>query len=159
MLLWDFGATELAIEAQKESVLATRQALIDVEQTVLSNAVNAFITVRTAAELVLVRQNNVRLITEQLRAANDRFEVGEITRTDVALAEAALAQARSNLVAAEGDLAVARELYKVAVGRYPGNLQAPPSSPKHSVHAGGSKGHRGVHASCNQAGTTRRARR
>lgn len=129
MLLWDFGATELGIEAQKESVLATRQALIDVEQTVLSNAVNSFITVRTAAELVLVRQNNVRLITEQLRAANDRFEVGEITRTDVALAEARLAQARSNLVAAEGDLAVARELYKVAVGRYPGNLQAPPSPP------------------------------
>lgn len=129
MLLWDFGATELGIEAQKESVLATRQALVDIEQSVLNNAVNAFISVRTAAELVLVRQNNVRLITEQLRAANDRFEVGEITRTDVALAEARLAQARSNFVAAEGDLAVARELYKVAVGRYPGDLQAPPSPP------------------------------
>jgi outer membrane protein len=130
MLLWDFGRTQLGVEAQKETVLATRQALLDIEQSVLSGAVSAYIQVRTAAELVALRNNNVRLITEQLRAANDRFEVGEVTRTDVALAEARLAQARSNLVSAEGDFAIARESYNISVGRYPGNLTAPPTPPR-----------------------------
>ncbi len=130
MLLWDFGRTQLGIEAQKEAVLATREALRDIEQSVLSGAVAAYIQVRTASELVALRNNNVRLITEQFRAANDRFEVGEVTRTDVALAQARLAQARSNLVSAEGDFAIARESYNIAVGRYPGTLTAPPTPPR-----------------------------
>jgi outer membrane protein len=78
---------------------------------------------------VALRQSNVRLITQELRAAQDRFEVGEITRTDVAIAEARLASAKANLAAAQGNLAVARESYKLAVGRYPGNLAPLPKSP------------------------------
>ena len=72
-------------------MLATRQALIDVEQHVLLAAVSAYVDVRLAQEVVALRQSNVRLITQELRAAEDRFEVGEITRTDVAIAEARLA--------------------------------------------------------------------
>jgi outer membrane protein len=69
------------------------------------------------------------LLREELRAARDRFEVGEVTRTDVSLAEAALAAARSDLAAAKGALQSARESYRVAVGRYPGRLSAPPHLP------------------------------
>jgi len=129
MLLWDNGATRLSVEAAKESVLATRAALLDLEQSVLLNAVIGFSQVRSTAEVVALRQNNVRLITEQLRAAKDRFEVGEVTRTDVALAEARLAEARAGLVAAEGDFATSRELYKSIVGRFPDNLVTPGSFP------------------------------
>lgn len=129
LLLWDFGTTDLGIEAKKETVLATRASLIDVEQAVLLNAVRAYVQVRSAAETLALRHNNVRLITQQLRAARDRFEVGEVTRTDVALAESRLALARSNLVAAEGALATAREAYKIAVGRFPGDLTPPPPAP------------------------------
>jgi outer membrane protein len=107
MTLFDFGETRLGIEAARETVMATREALIGVEQQVLFNAVQAFMNVRATTELLSLRQNNVRLIQQELRAAQDRFEVGEITRTDVAIAEARLAAARSNLAAAEGDLAVA----------------------------------------------------
>ena len=129
LTIYDFGRTRLAIDASKETVLATREALVDLEQRVLITAVQAFVNVRLASEIVFLRQSNVRLITQELRAAQDRFEVGEITRTDVALAESRLAQARANLASAEGDLMVAREAYKASIGAYPGNLAALPRSP------------------------------
>ncbi|WP_225030256.1 TolC family outer membrane protein [Xinfangfangia pollutisoli] len=130
LVLFDFGRTEASIVIAKESVLATRQALIQVEQEVLLSAVQSYVSVKLAQEIVALRQSNVRLITQELRAAQDRFDVGEITKTDVSIAEAALAAARSNLAAAEGDLLVARESYKAAVGHYPGRLAALPASPK-----------------------------
>lgn len=129
MTVYDFGRTQLAIEATKEAVLATREALVGVEQNVLLAAVSAFVDVRLTEELVRLSENNLRVIGEELKAAQDRFEVGEITRTDVAQAEARLAQSRSNLVAAQGDLAVAREAYRAATGAYPGRLTAPPAPP------------------------------
>ena len=129
MLLFDFGNSELGIEAAKESVLATRQSLLSVESQVLLRAVQAYTSVRDSQSFVALRENNVRVITQQRRAAEDRFEVGEITRTDVSLAEASLAGARSGLVAEQGNLARAREEYRSAVGRYPGPLQTLPNPP------------------------------
>lgn len=128
--IFDNGATRLGIEAAKESVLATREALVNVEQQVLLAAVQAYLDVLSANSFVALRQSNVRLITQELRAARDRFEVGEVTRTDVALAESRLAAARSQLAAEEGGLAVAREAYRVAVGRYPGRLSPLPRAPR-----------------------------
>jgi len=117
--LYDGGADDLAIEAQKEIVLATRQSLRGIEQDVLLRAVQAYTNVIRAREFVQLRENNVRLITQELRAAQDRFEVGEVTRTDVSLAEARLASARSLLAGAQGDLSIAAEEFNVAVGRMP----------------------------------------
>jgi outer membrane protein len=130
ILLLDFGRRELGIAIAKASVLATRQALVNVEQQVLLATVQAYVDVRLANEIVALRQSNVRLITQELRAAQDRFEVGEVTRTDVAIAEARLAASRSALAAAEGNLMVAREAYKAATGAYPGRLAALPATPK-----------------------------
>lgn len=129
MTLFDFGRTRLGIEIARESVLATRQALIEVEQQVLLSAVQAYVDVRLAQEIVALRQSNFRLITQELRAAQDRFDVGEITKTDVSIAEARLAASRAALAAAEGQLMVAREFYKAATGAYPGQLAAVPGAP------------------------------
>ncbi len=129
MLLHDFGRSQLGVDSAKETVLATRAALVDIENTVLLNTVTAFLAVRRSDAFVELRQNNVRLLTEQLRATRDRFEVGEVTRTDVSLAEARLAAARSGLAAEQGGLAQAREQYKAVVGVYPGRLAAPPRTP------------------------------
>lgn len=129
LTLLDFGRNQLGLEIAKESVLATRQALIEVEQQVLLAAVSAYVDVRLAQEVVALRQSNLRLITQELRAAEARFEVGETTRTDVAIAEARLAASRSALAAAEGSLMVAREAYKAATGAYPGQLAALPKLP------------------------------
>ena len=130
LLLWDAGRTELGVEVAKEAVLATRQSLIDFEQQVFFRAVSAYFNVRQNVETVELRRSNLRLITEELRAAEDRFEVGEVTRTDVAQAEARLAEARSELAVALGNLVQAQEEYANVVGRKPGQLAAPGSLPK-----------------------------
>jgi outer membrane protein len=129
MVLFDFGRNKLGIEIARESVLATRQALIQVEQNVLLATVQAYVDVRLAQEVVALRQSNLRLITQELRAAQDRFDVGEITRTDVSIAEARLAASRAALAAAQGQLMIAREAYKAATGAYPGNLAPLPKAP------------------------------
>lgn len=124
------GANRLNIEAAKEIVLATRAGLVGVEQQVLLRGVYAFMEVRRALETVSLRQNNVRVIRQELRAAQDRFEVGEVTRTDVALAEARLAESQSGLAAARGQLVIAEEEYRAAVGRRPGTLREPRNNPR-----------------------------
>lgn len=129
LLLYDGGGSKLAMDGAKETVLATREALIGFEQTVLLRAVTAYMNVRREIEFVALRQNNVRVIREQLRAAKDRFEVGEVTRTDVSLAESRLALARANLAVADGNLARSREEYRAAVGTYPKSLRAAPKAP------------------------------
>jgi len=125
LLLYDFGRSDVLTEAAKETVLATREALRSVEQAVLLTAVRAYMDVIRNREFVSLRRNNLRLLREELRAARDRFEVGEVTRTDVAQAEAAVALAQSGLAVAEGDLARAVEEFREAVGRAPGDLRAP----------------------------------
>ena len=130
LLLYDFGATALGVEAAKETVLATRQTLISVEQQILQRGVQAYMGVIEAAEFVALRKNNVRVLTQELSAARNRFEVGEVTRTDVALAEAQLAQARSGLSSAQGNYAIAVEEYRNVIGRKPHRLAGVPRLPK-----------------------------
>lgn len=128
-LLYDFGASNLRTEAEKEAVLSTRAQLLSLEQEVLIRAIRAFFSVRQTLETVALRQNNLRLLTEELRAARDRFEVGEVTRTDVALAEARLAEARAGLATAQGDLLRAQAEYISVTGRRPGQVAPPPALP------------------------------
>lgn len=130
MTLYDFGRSQAAIDAAKETVLATRYALTGVEQDILLTAVRAYMEVREAAEQVELQQNSARVLEQELQAAQDRFEVGEITVTDVAQANAQLAASRASLSAAEGDLLVAYEDYAAATGAKPKGLSAPPPLPK-----------------------------
>ena len=128
--LYDWGRSAIAIDIAKETVLATRAALVGVEQNVLLDAVQAYLNVTSAIEQVDLQQNSVRVIGQEQQAATDRFEVGEITQTDVAQADAALAAARASLASAEGDLAVARESYLLSTGKAPEKLAPPPPTPK-----------------------------
>lgn len=130
MTLYDWGRSAIAIDMAKESVLATRAALVGVEQDVLLGAIEAYLNVRSATEQVELQQNSVRVLGEEQQAATDRFEVGEITQTDVAQADAALAAARAELATADGDLQVAREAYRTVTGKFPGTLEPPPPTPK-----------------------------
>ncbi len=129
MVIHDFGRSQLRSDVAKENVLALREALVGVEQSVLLRALVAFVGVQRDAAIVSLRENNVRLITQEVRAANDRFEVGVVTRTDVAIAEARLASAQSALAAASGAHAMSREEYRAATGHYPGELTPPPELP------------------------------
>lgn len=129
MTLFDFGRNRLALDIQKEAVLSTRETLRNIEQQVLLSAVEAYTSVKSTAEQVAINENSVRVYGEDLKATRDRFEVGEVTKTDVSQAEAAEAAARAALAAAKGNYEIARENYKAAVGHYPVSLAPLPKAP------------------------------
>jgi outer membrane protein len=128
-VLYDGGRTFNSIDGAVAGVDAARSRLTDTEQTVLLQVVNAYANVLRDKQFVILSKNNVRLISEQLRAAEDRFEVGEVTRTDVSQARARLAQSESALAAQEGALARSFQLYGRVVGAPPGDLAALPPLP------------------------------
>lgn len=117
LLLYDFGRSQFGVEAAKETVLAGRANLDNVEQQILLTAVQAYVAVLRDTRVAQLRDSNLRLITQELRAARDRFEVGEVTRTDVAQAEARLAEARGFVAEAQGNLAISQELFLAATGK------------------------------------------
>lgn len=127
--LYTGGQVENAVEAAETRITAEEARLIATEQQILLNTVIAYADVRRDQTLVSLGKNNVRVIREQLRAARERFDVGEVTRTDVAQAEARLAAARSTLAATQGQLQNSREAYQRIVGQYPGKLQPLPPLP------------------------------
>lgn len=129
ILIYDGGAAAVGIQGAKESVLAARQGLLSVEQSILFRAVSAYLNVNAQTQNVALRVNNLGLLGEELKAANDRFEVGEVTRTDVALAESKVAQARSELAVARGALTNSKVEYNAAVGHPPAPLAAEPPLP------------------------------
>ena len=128
-LLYDFGRSKTKTEALKETVLATRQSLMSIEQDVLLRGVSAHMNYRRTVEFALLRSTNVELIFQELSAAQDRFDVGEVTRTDVALAEARLASARASLSGAEGNRLRASAEYQAVTGKLPKDLGTPVELP------------------------------
>ena len=110
----------------KNQVMAERATLIAQEQTSFTNTVNAYVGVIQAQQLLALNINNEQVLAKQLQATNDRFRVGEITRTDVAQAEAALAGATAQRQTAEGNLQTARGTFQQVIGFYPpGDLVEP----------------------------------
>ena len=116
-----------AIRQAKSQVQAAREALRTVEQTVLLDAATAYVNVVRDTAVVRLRENDVTVLTEQLKATKDRFDVGEVTRTDVAQAEARRAESLATLAAAQANLKTSRAAYEQIIGHPPGNLVTPPS--------------------------------
>jgi outer membrane protein len=123
--LYRGGATRSGTNRAENQVMAQRATLIAAEQTAFLNAVNAFVGVIQAQQVLELNINNEQVLSRQLQATQDRFRVGEITRTDVAQAEAALAGASATRQTAEGNLATARATYRQVVGEDPGKLVEP----------------------------------
>lgn len=114
-----------AVRGAKALVEAGREDLRSTEQTVLQNTITAFVDVVRDQALLNLRQNNTKVLAEQLRATKERFDVGEVTRTDVAQAEARTSGADSALSAARAALQASRATYARFVGRQPGLLRDP----------------------------------
>jgi outer membrane protein len=123
------GRNRAVVRGAEQRVLAGRQTLRTTENRVLLATVTAYNDVLRDQALVELNTNQVRVLEEQLRASRDRFEVGDVTRTDVAQSEARLANARSERIAALGRLTASREAYRRIVGRAPGTLEPPPPLP------------------------------
>ncbi len=114
-----------AVNEAEANVRAEREVLRDVERSVLLQAVTAYMDVVRDQELVRLNENNVNVLSRELKAAQDRFAVGEVTRTDVAQAEARRADAVSRLDAARANLRTSRGAYQLVVGHPPSNLAWP----------------------------------
>lgn len=114
-----------AVNEAEANVRAEKEVLRDVERSVLLQAVTAYMDVVRDQELVRLNENNVNVLSRELRAAQDRFSVGEVTRTDVAQAEARRADAVSRLDAARANLRTSRGAYQLVIGHQPSNLRWP----------------------------------
>lgn len=123
--LYDFGKTDASVERAEANVLATRARLVETEQTVLQDVVSAYMNVVRDQAVVDLNQNNLDRLQRQLEATQDRFNVGEVTRTDVAQAESRLATAQADLIEAQGNLEVSRAAFEQVVGEEPGRLDQP----------------------------------
>lgn len=123
------GQSAALIRQRDNEILAGRARLANVEQEVLLQAATAYVDVVRARAVVELNRSNRKVIERQLEATRDRFEVGEVTRTDVAQAESRLSRAGAALVRADGGLADARAAFAKIVGAPPGELEevAPPS--------------------------------
>jgi len=110
---------------QAESqVLAARATLRVTEQTVLLNAATAYMNVLRDGAILDLQRRNVEVLQEQLRQTRDRFNVGEVTRTDVAQSESRLAAGRSQVLAAEATYKASVATYRQVIGVEPVNLAA-----------------------------------
>lgn len=120
--LFDGNRTTNTVRQADQNVLVARETLRNTEQTVLLASATAHMNVLREQAVLDLRRRNVEVLREQLRATRDRFNVGEVTRTDVALAESALQAAIATASGAESDLANARAVYMQQVGTAPGRL-------------------------------------
>ncbi|CAN7173900.1 TolC family outer membrane protein [Phenylobacterium sp. LjRoot225] len=125
--IWTGGRTAAAVTAANADVLQGRENLRRLESQVMQAVIQAYVDVRRDQESLLIRQENVKVLQAQLEESQARFDVGEITRTDVALSQARLAASQSLLQSAQAQLAISRSNYATLVGRNPGDLAPEPS--------------------------------
>jgi outer membrane protein len=123
------GAVRNGVRAAETRVEAGRADLRGTESSLFSQVVAAYMDVIANEALVGLRRNNVEVLTINLEATSDRFQIGDLTRTDVAQSESRLALARGDLRTAEANLIAARENYIELIGEAPTDLQAPPPLP------------------------------
>lgn len=127
--VYDGGTTPAEVESAESLVRAGRANLSSTEQDILLDAVTVYMDVLLNKAIVQLNLNNEERLGRQLDAAKDRFSVGEITRTDVAQARAALSRAAADRAQSEGNLIAARAAYERVVGSKPGDLDPPPDLP------------------------------
>jgi outer membrane protein len=114
-----------AVNAAEATVRAGREQLRLVEQNVLLDAVSAYGDVVRDQAIVRHREDNLRFLTQELKAAQDRFSVGEVTKTDVAQAQARKAGGQADLDLARANLKSSRAVYEQVVGSPPQGLREP----------------------------------
>ena len=127
--LYNGGGIRNSVKAAKERVEAGRASLRGTESAIFSQTVAAYLDVLRTEALANLQANQVEVLTVNLEATTDRFEIGDLTRTDVAQSQSRLALAQGDFRTAESNLIAARETYIQLVGHAPGKLASPPPLP------------------------------
>lgn len=123
------GANRNGVQAAKNRVEAGQADLRNTESAIFSQVVAAYMDVLRTEALAALATNNVAVLRTNLEATSDRFQIGDLTITDVAQSRSRLAVAEGDLQAAQANLIAARETYIRLVGKAPGTLDAPPPLP------------------------------
>jgi outer membrane protein len=129
MPLFTGGRIKNSIQAAKTRVEAGRATLRGVEGDVFTNTVSAYMDVIRDRAIVELNENNVKVLQTNLQATQDRFEIGDVTKTDVAQSQARLELGKANLASARGQEISSEEEYRRVVGHEPGDLAPPPPLP------------------------------
>jgi outer membrane protein len=127
--IYQGGAVRNAVKAAEYRVEAGQSDLRATEASIFSQVVGAYMDVIRDQAIVQLNQKNVAVLKTNLQASSDRFEIGDLTRTDVAQSQARLALAEGDLRGAEANLIRSRENYVKLVGDAPVDLQPPPALP------------------------------
>nr|WP_315383306.1 TolC family outer membrane protein [uncultured Sphingomonas sp.] len=127
--IYSGGSIRNSVRAAEVRVNAGRANLRGAEADIFTQTVTAYLNVIRDESIVRLNQENVHVLEVNLQATRDRFQVGDLTRTDVAQSEARLALAQSQLRSAEAQLIGSRETYIQVVGTPPGVLAPPPALP------------------------------
>jgi outer membrane protein len=127
--LYAGGGIRNAVRAAENRVEAGFAGLRGTESAIFSAVVGTYMDVIRDESIVELNRAQVGVLAVNLEATRDRFEIGDLTRTDVAQSEARLALATSSLESARANLIRSKEIYIQLVGRVPGELQAPPPLP------------------------------
>ena len=125
--LFEGGRRFAQIGLANAQIRGAQEGLRSTEQTVLLSVISAYVNVQRDAEVVRIRETNVTLLQRQQQAAKDRFEVGEITRTDVAQADARLAGSVAGLAGARADYEASLAEYTRIVGQPANALEPAPA--------------------------------
>ena len=123
--LYAGGGTQAEVSRAENQVRAQRARLYALEQQVMLDSVDAYTAAYRDQSVLDLALNNEERLQRQLEATRDRFEVGEVARTDVAQAEARLSRARADVEQAKADLASSRAFYERVVGEAPSKLEEP----------------------------------
>jgi outer membrane protein len=127
--LFNGGSVRNNVRAAETRVEAGRGTLRAVEGDVFTQAVTAYMDVIRDRAIVELNQNNVKVLETNLEATRDRFQIGDLTRTDVAQSEARLQLGRSELAVSQGRLTASEATYRQVIGHAPGTLAPPPPLP------------------------------
>ncbi|MGZ2410821.1 outer membrane protein [Sphingomonas sp. F9_3S_D5_B_2] len=127
--LFDGGRVRNQVRGAQTRVQAGRATLRAVEGDVFANAVAAYMDVIRDRSIVELNQNNVKVLETNLEATRDRFQIGDVTRTDVAQSEARLQLGRSQLATSIGQETASEATYRQVIGHAPGQLAPPPPLP------------------------------
>ncbi|MGO4715412.1 TolC family outer membrane protein [Bradyrhizobium sp. 2TAF24] len=122
--LYNGQQTANRTRAAESQVSAAREGLRVLEQTVLLSAATIYMDYLRDSAIVEVQRSNTRVLEQTLKQTQDRFNVGEVTRTDVAQSEAQLAAGRTAQLAAEATLVTTRANFRQIIGNDPVNLAA-----------------------------------
>jgi len=113
------------IRRSKAEVRAGESQLHGREQSVLLEAVVAYMDVVRDRKIVKLRRTNVTFLRSELKASRKRHKVGDLSKTDVAQARTRLFEGRADLAQAKADAGGSEASYEAIIGQRPGALIAP----------------------------------